>query len=130
MKKMRNKNNFSVPHNENGRSMVEMLGVLAVMGVLSITGISGFAMAMKKHRANQIITMASTLHAMAVANLAINPTGSGYGNIPADSPYEGVTMEVADADGNIAVTGASPEVCQLVNTAFGTQDYELDCPEE
>ncbi len=27
---------------ENGRSMVEMLGVLAVMGVLSIGGVAGY----------------------------------------------------------------------------------------
>ena len=37
---------------ESGRSMVEMLGVLAVIGVLSVAGVSGYTAAMKKHRAN------------------------------------------------------------------------------
>ena len=34
--------------NEDGRSMVEMLGVLAIIGVLSVAGISGYSMAMRK----------------------------------------------------------------------------------
>ena len=40
---------------EYGRSMVEMLGVLAVIGVLSFGGIQGYKYAMDKHRANDII---------------------------------------------------------------------------
>ena len=39
---------------ESGRSMVEMLGVLAVIGVLSVGGISGYTLAMNKHRANTV----------------------------------------------------------------------------
>ena len=41
--------------NEDGRSMVEMLGVLAVIGVLSIGGIQGYTYAMNKYRANNIL---------------------------------------------------------------------------
>ena len=40
---------------ENGRSMVEMLGVLAVIGVLSIGGIAGYSYSMNKYRANETI---------------------------------------------------------------------------
>ena len=39
---------------ETGRSMVEMLGVLAIIGVLSIGGIAGYTLSMRKHRANQV----------------------------------------------------------------------------
>ena len=39
---------------ELGRSMIEMLGVLAIVGVLSIGGISGFQKAMNKHKINQV----------------------------------------------------------------------------
>ena len=46
-------------NNENGRSMVEMLGVLAIIGVLSVAGIAGYSMAMKKYRANEITNVAS-----------------------------------------------------------------------
>ena len=41
--------------NERGRSMVEMLGVLAVAGVLSIGGVAGYRWAMDKYRANDTI---------------------------------------------------------------------------
>ena len=40
---------------ESGRSMVEMLGVLAIIGVLSIGGIAGYTMSMRRHRANQVV---------------------------------------------------------------------------
>ena len=40
---------------ESGRSMVEMLGVLAIIGVLSIGGIAGYTLSMRKHRANHIV---------------------------------------------------------------------------
>ena len=39
-------------HFEAGRSMVEMLGVLAVVGVLSIGGIMGYSYGMNRYRAN------------------------------------------------------------------------------
>lgn len=39
--------------NESGRSMVEMLGVLAIIGVLSIGGIAGYVLAMRRHMANE-----------------------------------------------------------------------------
>ena len=41
--------------NENGRSMIEMLGVLSIIGVLSIGGLAGYTMSMNRHRANQIL---------------------------------------------------------------------------
>ena len=39
---------------EYGRSMIEMLGVLAIIGVLSIGGLAGYTMAMNRHRANVV----------------------------------------------------------------------------
>ena len=39
---------------EQGRSMVETLGVLAIIGVLAIGGIMGYKWAMDKYVANQI----------------------------------------------------------------------------
>ena len=39
---------------ESGRSMVEMLGVLAIIGVLSIGGIAGYTLSMRRYRANQV----------------------------------------------------------------------------
>ena len=44
---------------ENGRSMVEMLGVLAIIGVLSVGGIAGYSKAMFKYKMNQTLDMIS-----------------------------------------------------------------------
>ncbi len=44
---------------ESGRSMVEMLGVLAIIGVLSIGGIAGYSMAMNRYRANEALDLAT-----------------------------------------------------------------------
>ena len=40
---------------DTGRSMIEMLGVLAIMGVLSIGGIAGYNYALTKYKANETI---------------------------------------------------------------------------
>ncbi len=51
--------------NENGRSMVEMLGVLAIIGVLSVGGIAGYSKAMNKFKVNKTTDQVSML----VANI-------------------------------------------------------------
>ncbi len=40
---------------QRGRSMVEMLGILAIVGVLSIIGIAGYTYAMNKYHANNVL---------------------------------------------------------------------------
>ena len=42
-------------NNQTGRSMVEMLGVLAIIGVLSVGGIAGYSKAMFKYKINKTI---------------------------------------------------------------------------
>ena len=44
---------IKICNNENGRSMVEMLGVLAIIGVLSVGAISGYSTAMNKYKLNK-----------------------------------------------------------------------------
>ncbi|MBR4932336.1 MAG: hypothetical protein IKZ02_04840 [Alphaproteobacteria bacterium] len=41
--------------NECGRSMIEILGVLAIIGVLSVGAVAGYRYAMDKYRANDIV---------------------------------------------------------------------------
>ena len=43
--------------NESGRSMVEMLGVLAIIGVLSVGGIAGYKMAMNYINRNNVLKL-------------------------------------------------------------------------
>lgn len=42
-------------NNQFGRSMLEMLGVLAIIGVLSVGGIAGYSKAMEKFRVNKLL---------------------------------------------------------------------------
>ena len=46
-----------------GRSMIEMLGVLAIIGVLSVGGIAGYTKAMEKIHVNKIVNMVSNISA-------------------------------------------------------------------
>ncbi len=74
------KNYFS---DQTGRSMVEMLGVLAIIGVLSIGGISGYSKAMAKYRVNKTLDQISML----VMNIR-----SLYS---ANTDYSGLTSKIA-----------------------------------
>ena len=47
--------------NQVGRSMIEMLGVLAIIGVLSVGGIAGYSKAMTKYRINKASDQISQL---------------------------------------------------------------------
>lgn len=46
---------------ETGRSMIEMLGVLAIVGVLSVGGIAGYSKAMEQWKINKILNEYSYL---------------------------------------------------------------------
>jgi len=48
-------------NSQKGRSMIEMLGVLAIVGVLSAGGIAGYSMAMQSYKTNQLIERMSLL---------------------------------------------------------------------
>ena len=68
--------------NESGRSMVEMLGVLAIIGVLSIGGIAGYSMAMNRYRANEALDMANKYAVIVFSGYhtakAMNNTSTSY----------------------------------------------------
>ena len=44
---------------QTGRSMIEMLGVLAIIGVLSVGGIVGYTKAMERYRVNETVNQIS-----------------------------------------------------------------------
>ena len=64
---------------QSGRSMIEMLGVLAIVGVLSVGGIAGYSKAMEKFKINktidqisQIATNIRTLYAQQTTYAGLN----------------------------------------------------------
>lgn len=94
---------------ESGRSMVEMLGVLAIIGVLSIGGIAGYTMAMNRYRANEIIDTASKLSVVAqtqTANgLAFNAAAVNLESIGISANNVHNATFTAKANGEITLGG-------------------------
>lgn len=111
--------------NETGRSMVEMLGVLAIIGVLSVAGIAGYTMAMRRHRANEIVQVASVL--AITAQSADQGTGDCISLTSSNLIQKPSGVEiVADAtldDSSVDVRIQAPdEICNVIATI--TSDYE------
>ena len=114
MKQMR------IKHNENGRSMVEMLGVLAVVGVLSIGGVAGYRYAVDKMNANEIINelkkRAITASQQRVLGQDINLAEygdraliKGTYSVSPISDYNGNASQFA-----LAVAGVPERVCDMI----------------
>ena len=61
---------------QSGRSMVEMLGVLAIIGVLSVGGIAGYSLSMRRHRANIVVDLASK-YALVLYNFCLQKLING-----------------------------------------------------
>lgn len=65
---------------QSGRSMVEMLGVLAIIGVLSVGGIAGYSKAMAKYKTNQTLDQLSMLITNIRTLYATQPSFAGLNN--------------------------------------------------
>ena len=116
---------------EQGRSMVEMLGVLAIIGVLSIGSIAGYTMAMNRYKANEILDLASKLSVAVQSSYASNPDkwnsqhlysihGSfGLDNGGSSEKYE-TTFLVRDPSSGRTDLFVRPQgVCGVLNSIIG-----------
>ena len=102
---------------EQGRSMTEMLGVLAIIGVLSVGGIAGYTYAMERHYTNEILNAASQRAIVIASQIAAGRQASLTEF--ADQEVAGGTFsdEVkTDIPGEfgITVTGVKESVCQKI----------------
>ena len=125
--------------NESGRSMVEMLGVLAIIGVLSVGGIAGYIMAMNRYRANEVVDMtnkyavivysgwmtAKMVNNGTVPNNYSNPSFASTGLFGSNNSVNGTTIALAasnpiDEDGvDIVLTFDNKKICQATATSLG-----------
>ena len=112
---------------ESGRSMVEMLGVLAIIGVLSIGGIAGYTMAMNRYRANDILDTAAKLYVIGQTKdggMGADATLTDIGIT--DDTVQGAGMSythVAGADGGyISLTTIPGGVGQAIDSILGETD--------
>lgn len=70
---------------QTGRSMVEMLGVLAIIGVLSVGGIAGYSQAMSKFKLTKAMDQVQTI----LTNIrTLYASQRKYGTIGAESAYK------------------------------------------
>ena len=111
---------------ESGRSMVEMLGVLAIIGVLSIGGIAGYTMAMNRYKANEILNAASVANVMAMSQDQGNGTyGSAVtydslmGGTNKFGGIEGAKMTVTSANNVQVSEGVDSGVCDALKNIAG-----------
>ena len=102
-------------NNENGRSMVEMLGVLAIIGVLSVAGIAGYSMAMRKYKANEITNAISMMAIYAQTQDSIPAAGVTYETAySVTSAPAGATIKATGPKKITLKTGTDNELCTAV----------------
>ncbi len=136
--------NFKKLKSQSGRSMVEMLGVLAIIGVLSVGGIAGYSLSMRRHRANGIVDSASKYALVAygrcqqeilngdITNIsecnAINFYNAGVGASPTglrSNMYIGnsgfTTNQTTGVDTvTVTIPLEDPKLCQAVASVTGS----------
>ena len=113
--------------NETGRSMVEMLGVLAIIGVLSVGGIAGYNTAMKRYKANEVVNTATMLSMMAQsADGGAGKNIASLSDAGLTPPVSGVSMS-ANSTGGVTVSGAGNDICGIANAAIGNSRFGFTC---
>ena len=117
--------------NETGRSMVEMLGVLAIIGVLSVGGIAGYNQAMNRYRANEILNTTSMMVMLAkAANGGQGQNGYTLNSAGLNSPYGSVGISVdanpATSVASVTITSTGDtDVCSAINSSVNSSLYTV-----
>jgi len=96
---------------QSGRSMIEMLGVLAIVGVLSAGGIAGYSMAMQSYKTNALIEKVQLIATRARSTYKGNYVGLNLDNMVAigkipdkNNPFGGVFNAGCSGSGSIPET--------------------------
>lgn len=106
---------------ELGRSMVEMLGVLAIIGVLSVVGIQGYKKAMNKIKANEAMSAAMKAYNEAIARTTIKtPTGQSQAIWGSAIPNLGLEPFSWKSDANMRLV-----LWNDANRTFDQQTYHV-----
>ena len=136
--------------NEKGRSMIEMLGTLAIIGVLSTAGIEGYSKAMIKFKINKtkdqiamLVTNIRTLFAQQNNYSGLNPTSaialnivdnamiksnamiSPFGPVDIDTGAAGTMLGAADNATAFIITlsGVPRDACISISTGSWGSAY-------
>ncbi|MCQ2735407.1 MAG: hypothetical protein MJ212_05625, partial [Alphaproteobacteria bacterium] len=100
--------------NQAGRSMIEMLGVLAIIGVLSVGGISGYTEAMRKYKMTKTIEIfrASLFRLMELDQIKNGGGEEIYGDVDLYVAVGLLPEEICDKN-YVDVRGNTGDSCQL-----------------
>lgn len=99
-------------NNELGRSMIEMIGVIAIGGVLSVGGATGYGTLINRHRINQSIEQISLIS----SKLSLNGSeGNDYRNLSnyAAYKYNALPKEIIS-------DSCTSDACELRNPFSGS----------
>lgn len=103
-------------NNEKGRSMIEMLGVLAIIGVLSVGGIAGYSKAMMKFKTNKTIDQI----AMTVTNIrTLYAQQLNYDITTADAYNMGVVDDAMVGEESCTGKDENKKCTATLKNAFG-----------
>ena len=119
---------------EFGRSMVEILGVLAIIGVLSVTGLYGYTVAMRKHKTNEMIRELIVRANQISSQLLLSGDVSGVTLEDAFLPSGTYSFRAENIDDNrfkVTMTGASGstipvDICRQLYSDIGTNTVILN----
>ncbi|MBR5130594.1 MAG: hypothetical protein IKV03_05160 [Alphaproteobacteria bacterium] len=109
--------------NEQGRSMVEIIGVLVVIGVLSVGAIAGYSYGMDKYRANEAINDV-TIRGVDIVSRTQNAQEIHEDELSRDwenneTIYPTTFFYEEDYDRfGIQITGVSSNVCRLIGDSI------------
>jgi len=113
---------------QKGRSMIEMLGVLAIIGVLSIGGLAGYTMAMNRWRANTITDYVTRCVVVAQTKgvSGVPATGDCVDILSEAKPSFVDSVEIKGYDANtddtrVEVGGVSNAVTAVIADKLGTR---------
>ena len=108
---------------ESGRSMVEMLGVLAIIGVLSVGGIAGYSLSMRRHRANGIVDTV-TKYALSAYSVCQQKVMNGEASDVSACHY--CTSESGDGEIYLPFSAAGLGAMPSGVTGFGSWDVDTN----
>lgn len=100
--------------NETGRSMVEMLGVLAIIGVLSVGGIAGYSKAMYRLKMNKTIEIFNR-----VLNDFVELTPRNLGD------DENLTFFSSDSNANIGLADYLDSLSEICSDRENTKILDI-----
>ena len=113
---------------QSGRSMVEMLGIMAIVGVLSITGIYGYTKAMERYRANELLNEAMKRAVQVAGQLA---DGGDVPTTITDNEDSSKHTYTVGKNGNnqftLGISNVDGETCELMQQMVGGAIQGITC---